>query len=295
MTADGGTKTIEVPGGQLAYEVSGTGPLVVLAHGMGDNRSAYRFLAPLLVQAGYRVAAADLRGHGQSSASWPSYTHADMAADLLAVIGAEGGPAVIVGHSCSGGAATLAAATHPDQVSAVVEIGPATRPFAMSLTALARSRRYRRAFWLLGRAAMLGSTGAWGKYLEHAYPGVRPADWDTWLAGLLASLRQDGRMRALRAIGTAPATETAAQLPNVACPALIVMGTLDPDWPDPRAEAAGIAGLLPAGTGRLVMIDGAGHYPHAQYPAQTAEAIIAFLGVGGRSGAAAAEPRPARA
>lgn len=287
-TADGNAKIIEVAGGRIAYEVTGEGPLVVLAHGMGDNRSAYRFLAPLLAEAGYRVAAVDLRGHGESSADWASYTHADIAGDLLAVIAAEGGPAVIVGHSCSGGAATVAAGTHPDQVTAVVEIGPATRPYAMSASALLRSRRYRRGFGLLARAAMLGSTAAWGKYLDHAYPGVKPADWDPWLASLLAGLRQDGRMKAMRAIGTSPAAEAAAQLPNVRCPALIIMGTLDPDWPDPQAEAAAIVGLLPAGTGRHVMIEGAGHYPHAQYPAQTAEAIRSFLSAG--AGREAQEP-----
>lgn len=279
-TAAGNAKVIEMPGGRIAYEVSGEGPLVVLSHGMGDNRSVYRFLAPLLAAAGYRVAAVDLRGHGESSTGWASYTHADIAGDLLAVIATEGGPAVIVGHSCSGGAATVAAGTHPDRVTAVVEIGPATRPYAMSAAALLRNRRYRRGFLLLARGAFLGSVGAWGKYLDHAYPGAKPADWDAWLATLLAGLREDGRMRPVRAIGTSPAAGTVAQLPNVRCPALIIMGTLDPDWPDPRAEATAITGLLPAGTGRHVMIEGAGHYPHAQYPAQTAEAILAFLAEG---------------
>jgi pimeloyl-ACP methyl ester carboxylesterase len=274
----GNAKIIDVPGGRIAYEVSGEGPLVVLAHGMGDNRSAYRFLAPLLVAAGYRVAAVDLRGHGESSTGWASYTHAGIAGDLLAVIAAEGGPAVIVGHSCSGGAATVAAGTHPDQVAAVVEIGPATRPYVMSVSALLRSGRYRRGVLLLARGAFLGRVPAWAKYLDHAYPGVKPADWDAWLAALRAGLREDGRMRAVRAIGTSQAAGTAAQLPRVRCPALVIMGTLDPDWPSPRAEAAAIVGLLPAGTGRYVMIEGAGHYPHAQYPGQTADAIVAFLG-----------------
>lgn len=285
------TKTIDVPGGTIAYEVTGEGPLVVLAHGMGDNRKAYRFLAPLLAGAGYRVAAVDLRGHGESSVSWPSYTHSDVAGDLLAVIAAEGGPAVIVGHSCAGGAATVAAGTHPDQVSAVVEIGPATRPFAMSMSTLLTNRRVRRGALLLARAAYLGSVPAWAKYLDHAYPGVKPADWDQWLSGLTAELRGAGRMKAMRAIGTtSPMAETAAQLPNVRCPALIIMGTRDPDWADPRAEAAAILGLLP-GTGTSAMIEGAGHYPHAQYPAQTAEAITAFLS--GRLGRSAPEPRHA--
>ena len=104
------TEFLDVDGGRIAYEVTGEGPLVVLAHGMGDNRTTYRFLAPVLAEAGYRVASTDLRGHGESSTGWPSYTRTDTAGDLVALIAQLGGPAVIVGHSFAGGSATIAAA-----------------------------------------------------------------------------------------------------------------------------------------------------------------------------------------
>ena len=111
---------LEAGGGRIAYDVTGQGPLVVLSHGMGEHRQVYRFLAPQLARAGYRVAAADLRGHGESSMGWASVTgkdaitRTDVAGDLLALIRHLGGPAVIVGHSISGGAATIAAATAPE-------------------------------------------------------------------------------------------------------------------------------------------------------------------------------------
>ncbi|MFD0784831.1 alpha/beta fold hydrolase, partial [Micromonospora azadirachtae] len=57
--------SVERPGGRIAYEVQGAGPLVVLSHGMGENRASWRHLVPLLVAAGYRVAAVDVRGHGE--------------------------------------------------------------------------------------------------------------------------------------------------------------------------------------------------------------------------------------
>jgi len=110
------TEFVDIEGGRIAYDVTGSGPLVVLSHGMGDRRQAYRFLAPKLAQAGYRVVNADLRGHGESSMGWKSVTgkeaisRTDVAGDLLALIRHLGGPAVIVGHSISGGAATIAAA-----------------------------------------------------------------------------------------------------------------------------------------------------------------------------------------
>ena len=97
------TEFLDVPGGRIACEVTGSGPLVVLSHGIGVRRQDYRFLAPMLAQAGYRVASADLRGHGESSMGWASITRTDVAGDLLAVIGQLGGPAVIAGHSISGG------------------------------------------------------------------------------------------------------------------------------------------------------------------------------------------------
>ena len=108
------TQYADVAGGRIAYEVIGDGPLVVLSPGMADIRSTYRFLAPLIADAGYRVASVDLRGHGESSTDWASYNHVDTAGDLIAVIRKLGGPAVIVGQSFSGGATTLAAVTNPD-------------------------------------------------------------------------------------------------------------------------------------------------------------------------------------
>src|ERR1700760_2858928 len=129
-----------VDGGTIAYEVTGEGPLVVLAHGMGDSRAAYRFVAPRLVAAGYRVAAVDLRGCGESSAQWPAFSRTEIAGDLIAVIRHLGGPAVLVGHSISGGAATIAAAQAPDLITGVVELAPFTRAQAIKLGDLGHAR-----------------------------------------------------------------------------------------------------------------------------------------------------------
>lgn len=48
-----------------------------------------------------------------------------------------------------------------------------------------------------------------------------------------------------------------------------MQGTLDPDWASPQAEGEAIVADLPPGLGRLEMIEGAGHYPHVQFPQQT--------------------------
>ena len=270
------TEFVDVPGGRIAYEVTGSGPLVVLSHGIGVRRRDYRFLAPMLAQAGYRVANADLRGHGESSMGWASITRTDVAGDLLALIGHLGGPAVIVGHSLSGGAATIAAATRPDLVAGVVEINPFTRKPKPDLGGLLRVRRYRRCAFLLTGTQVFRSLGLWLRYLNLAYP-AKPADYAGYMAALAAKLREPGRMAEfLKTFKSTPAG-AGAQLPNVRCPALVIMGTLDPDFADPRAEGEAIVAAMPAGAGTVAMVDGAGHYPHAQSPEAVAELVTPFL------------------
>ncbi|MFB4263325.1 alpha/beta fold hydrolase [Nonomuraea sp. GTA35] len=276
------TEFLDIDGGRLAYDVTGQGPLVVLAHGMGDNRAAYRAMAAELVAAGFRVASMDLRGHGESSTGWPSYTRTDVAGDLLALIRRLGGPAVIVGHSFSGGAATIAAAQEPGLVGAIVEIGPFTRAQQVNLGALISNARYRKGMTLLMGTGLFRSVGTWKRYLDHAYPGTKPAGHAEHVAALEADLRRPGRMAVVSRMGTSAPTDAGARLGDVRCPALIIMGTLDPDWADPAAEGEGIVAGMPAGTARLHLVEGAGHYPHAQFPVEVAAAVLDFLGAGRR-------------
>jgi pimeloyl-ACP methyl ester carboxylesterase len=276
------TEFVEVDGGRIAYDVTGSGPLVVLSHGIGDRRQAYRFLAPRLAQAGYRVVSADLRGHGESSMGWTSVTgteaitRTDVAGDLIALIRHLGGPAVIVGHSISGGAATIAAAKQPDLVAGIVEINPFTKTQKLSLGGLARIRRYRRGIPLLLGTQFFRSLGLWMRYLDVAYP-TKPADYTEYMAALGAKLREPGRMAEFIKTGKSTPADAAAQLPNIACPALVIMGAEDPDFADPRAEADAIVAAMPSGLGTAAMVDGAGHYPHAQCPDEVAALVIPFL------------------
>lgn len=271
------TEYLAVDGGTIAYEVSGSGPLIVLAHGMGDSRAAYRAVIPPLVAAGYRVAAVDLRGCGESSVGWPAWSRTAIAGDLLAVIRHLGGPAVLVGHSISGGAATIAAAQEPSLITAVVELAPFTRKQSIRLGDL-RVKRFRQGMLRLLSTGAFGSVPLWRSYLDVAYPGVKPADWAERLSRIDSLLREPGRMKATQGMGRSAPTDAGAQLGNVRCPVLVVMGTLDPDWADPHAEGSAIIDALPSGLGRLEMVEGAGHYPHDQFPDQVVSLMLAFLG-----------------
>lgn len=270
------TEHLTIAGNTIAYDLTGEGPLVVLAHGLGDSRHSYRFLAPALAAEGYRVANVDIRGCGDSSLGWDGYSRTNIAGDLVSVVRHLGGPAVIIGQSISGGAATIAAATAPDVITGVIELAPFTRVQPFDLGGLIRVRRFRAGYTQMGLVIVRGRLANWLKYLDVAVP-VKPADWDGELARIEAKLSEPGRMNVLQAMCKTSPADAGAQLANLTCPALIIEGSLDPDWADPRAEGEKIIADLPAGLGELVVIDGAGHYPHVQTPNEVLALALPFL------------------
>ena len=83
--------------------------------------------------------------------------------------------------------------------------------------------------------------------------------------------------RSKGAKGSEPSYDAGARLGGVRCPVLVLMGTLDPDWVDPRVEGQAVVDALPEGLGHLELIEGSGHYPHDQHPEQVATSLLAFL------------------
>jgi pimeloyl-ACP methyl ester carboxylesterase len=200
----------------------------------------------------------------------------DVAGDLLGVVRHFGGPATIVGHSLSGGAATIAASLAPETVSAIVEINPFTRVPKLDVGALFTVRRYRRGLLRLIGTQLLKSRGVWRSYLDVAYPG-KPADHHRQIDALMTALQRPGRWEEFMKTGRTTPADAQAHLAKVRCPVLVIMGAEDPDFPDPVAEGEAIVAAVPAGLGRIAVIDGGGHYPHAQPGPQLAELLIAFL------------------
>ena len=145
-----------------------------------------------------------------------------------------------------------------------------------SLGGLLRVRRYRRCLFLLGGTQLFRSLRLFMRYLNLAYP-AKPADYPGYTAALAAKLREPGRMAEfLKTFKSTPA-DAEKQLPNVKGPALVIMGTADPDFAGPQAEGEAIVAAMPAGAGAVAMAAGAGHYPHAQSPEAVAELVIPFL------------------
>jgi len=245
--------------------MAGSGPLLICAPGMGDLRSVYRFLSPVLSAAGFSVVTMDLRGHGDSDATFSDYDDVAAGTDLIALAEHLGGAAVLVGNSMAAGAAAWAAAEAPDLVAGLVLIGPFVRNAPVGFPAM-----------LAFRLALLRPWGpaAWKAYYASLYPGRRPADLAEHQARIRESLRRPGHWRAFVATTHTSHQPVEARLGEIHAPTLVVMGERDPDFRDPAVEAQFIASRLDA---EVIMVPRAGHYPQAEYPEVVAPAVIRFV------------------
>ena len=113
---------IELHGRRVIYRVAGSGPPIVLIHGMLNSSSHWQSVA-LNLASDYTVIAPDLIGHGDSAAPRGDYSlgaHAASIRDLLAAVGIE--RATIVGHSLGGGVAMQFFYQFPQRVERLVLI-----------------------------------------------------------------------------------------------------------------------------------------------------------------------------
>jgi len=208
----------------------------------------------------------DLRGHGDSDTSFKDYDDVAAGTDILALIEELGAPAVVIGNSMGAGAAAWAAAERPAAVKGLVLLDPFVRDIPVGpLTTL------------LFRSALVRPWGyvAWKAYYASLYPGKRPPDLSQHQQRIDRSLHLPGHWRAFVATSHTSHAPVEARLREVHAPTLVVMGTRDPDFPDPKAEAALVAGRLGAAT--VLMVSGAGHYPQAEYPEVVGPAVVDFV------------------
>ncbi len=261
------TRFLAVDGGKIAYDdTGGTGPLVLAIPGIGDLRSEYRLLRPKLQAAGYRVVTMDVRGFGETSAQWNDYSAHAVGRDALAVLShLNAGSAVILGNSFAAGSALWAAHDEPTRVSSVVLLGPIVRDHQVP--------------WSKRLVLDIGFAGPWRvwfwtTYWDSLFPTHKPADHAQTKAALTQNLHETGRMAALKTMVGLSKADTAAMLPQSSVPTLVVMGTLDPDFPDATAEARWLADELHA---ESLIVDGAGHYPHTEMTEKVAPALLAFI------------------
>ena len=127
-----------IHGYRRAYVLTGSGPAVLLLHGIGDSSDTWRRIIPDLA-ADHTVIAPDLLGHGRSDRPRADYSIAAYACgmrDLLSVLDIE--RATIVGHSLGGGVAMQFAYQFPERCDRLVlvasgGVGRQTNPFLQLL------------------------------------------------------------------------------------------------------------------------------------------------------------------
>jgi len=242
-------------------------PPVLLAHGLFGSGKNLGGLARRLAET-RRVISVDMRNHGDSFHD-PDHSYAALAGDLAEVIGAEGGRADVVGHSMGGKSAMMLALTRPALVRKLVVLDIAPYAYSHSQTALIDAMEAVDLDGLKLRSA------ADRLLAEHvAEPGVR--------AFLLQSLdlksdppRWKFNLQALReqmpALVGWPGDATPRGFDG---PALFLAGA-ESDYCSPAAVEA-VRNYLPQA--QIRFFEGAGHWLHADRPAETAEAVVDFLG-----------------
>lgn len=256
---------IGLDGVRTFYEEHGSGPSLVLVHGLGGTGTDIfkRVLADLARD--FRVVAYDLRGSGRSAVPPGPYTIELLADDLHALLGAlDLAPAAFVGHSLGGSIVLREAAAHPEAVRAVVGLGAPTR-----LPDQAREGLEARAQAVLadGMAAVAETVATNG--LAPTFREAHAAEYQE-LVSLLASAPVEGYAAQCRAL---VAMDLTADLGRIRAPTLLLSGDRDGVAPPAaaREHAAAIAGA------RFVEVADCGHILPWERPDELLAAVRPFL------------------
>lgn len=255
--------------GKISFEdTGGNRAPVICVPGMGDLRSVYRFVTYDLNRMGYRVITMDLRGMGDSTVKWRDYSESSIALDIVSLINQLDLKSVIlIGNSISAGAAVIVSAQHPELISKVVLVSPFVRNVHIPRSKL-----------LLFRLALAKPWGAsvWTRYQSSKlYPSMKPPDMETYSLSVKTMLRQKGRMKAFQKMAATDHSKAEENIEHMNVPAMIVMGSKDTDFPDPKKELDWIAARTGA---KSVMIEGVGHYPQAECPEKFVAYLTDFIG-----------------
>ena len=115
---------LSIHGHRVAFRAAGTGPVVLLVHGMAGSSATWAHVLPALAEH-FTVVAPDLLGHGESGkprrGEYSLGAHANVVRDLLHVLGHE--RATVVGQSLGGGVAMQLAYQYPERCERLVLVG----------------------------------------------------------------------------------------------------------------------------------------------------------------------------
>jgi len=260
-------QVVDLEGGRISYRQAGSGPDLVLLHGLAGNARTWE--AQFAAFAGaHRVTAWDAPGYGESDLA---EAHADAYVDRLAafVEALDLRSFVLLGHSMGGIVAGRFAARVPDRLRGLILsctlLGRAQAPG----TPLAEGYRARLADLETLPAAEYGARRA----RSMAAPDCDPAILAR-LAGIAAETRRDGLEAAMRVIAEA---DNADALSRVRVPVLAVTGALDRTATRDLTDAV-VAALSDGGNAPdTAEIPGAGHAPYLEDAVAYNAALSGFL------------------
>lgn len=258
---------------RLRYYAGGSGPPLVLVHGLGGAAANWRLIAPGLA-ATRRVIVPDLPGHGASDPLPDAPTIDPFADAVLAVLEAEEAlPAPWVGHSLGGLVALRAAVLRPEAVEGVVlaaaaGISSTTRAAETVLTVLAVAQPGKLLARQRGRVSRspLGRRAAFGWWGVADPVGLDPAMAEAFLAGPAEHRDTASAGRAL------VRSDPRLDLERVTCPCLCLWGAQD-NWV-PLADGVEYARRLRA---PLRVIPDCGHLLIGERPDAVLRAVRDFL------------------
>jgi len=273
-------ETINLHGHDVSFRRAGSGPAIVLIHGITGSAETWSdVIGPLARH--HTVIAPDLLGHGQSAKPRGDYSlgaYASGIRDLIAALDVD--RATIVGHSLGGGVAMQFAYQFPERVERLVLVDSgglgrevnvllrsAALPGAEIVLPLLASQRVRQAgAWVAGALARVGIRPGNADAGEMARGFASLADLETRQAFIhtVRGIIEPGGQR----VSARDRLYLAAGVPT-----LIVWGDRDPMIPVDHGYAA--HELMPGS--RLEVFAGAGHFPHRDDPARFVSVLEEFL------------------
>jgi pimeloyl-ACP methyl ester carboxylesterase len=272
-------KTIH--GYKRAYRIAGSGPAILLIHGIGDNSTTWSSVQSTLAQR-FTVIAPDLLGHGKSDKPRADYSvaaYANGMRDLLSVLDIE--RVTVVGHSLGGGVAMQFAYQFPQLVDRLILVGAggvtkdvnfalriASMPMGTEALALLRLPLVGPAVQVLGKIAGLaiGKTGL-GRDLPEMLRILEDLPEPTASSAFARTLRAvvDWRGQVVTMLDRCYLTESV--------PVQLIWGSLDSVIPASHARLAHAA--MPGS--QLEIFEGSGHFPFHDDPDRFVEVVEKFI------------------
>jgi len=280
MTSDFALRHVSIHGHDIAYRRAGSGPALLLVHGMAGSSRTWKEVMPRLAEH-CDVIAPDLLGHGDSATPTGDYSLGSFAALLRDLLGAlEVDRVTVVGQSLGGGVAMQLSYQFPELVERLVLVcsGGLGREVNWKLRALTfPGAEY------VAPVIFPAFVKRFGDDVSRTIKrlGVRaPRAAEMWnsYASLTDPAHRVAFLRTLRAVievgGQAVSASDRLYLAS-AMPTLIVWGDADPIIPVSHAYTAheAIAGS------RLEILPGVGHFPQSEEPEQVARLLLDFMQV----------------